>query len=97
MKKTLLVAIGLMALMGCARFSTTQIDFRDETTTTITTKAASWTFFESKSTLAKWKALQSEKSQGAEVGGLAQSSSATTNLVDLIKAVTEGVVKGLKP
>jgi len=91
--KTLTLILAIAALGGCARFSTTQKDVRDGTTTTITTKATSWTFFDSKSALAKWKATQTEKSQGAEVGGLNQESSGT-NAVDLIRAIAEGAVNG---
>lgn len=99
MKKFTLVNLGaIVLLVGCARFSTTQRDERTNEktgeTTTITTKAAAWTFFESKSTLAKWKATQTEKSQGAEVGGLEQSSSATTNAVELVRTVVEAAVSG---
>ena len=96
MKK--LITLSIILLGGCARFTTTQTDIRTneqtKETTTITTKASSWTFFDSKSSLAKWKATQSEKSQGAEVGGLDQSSSGT-NVVDLIRAITEGAVIGV--
>jgi hypothetical protein len=91
----------LVLLSGCARFNTTQIDERtnaqtQETIKTIT-KATSWTFFDSKSGLARWKATQSEKTQGAEVGGLQQESYGT-NLVNLFEAVARGAAKGaLKP
>lgn len=88
---------GLILIAGCARFSTTQIDERtNEKTgekTKITTRAASSTFFDSRSSLAKWKAAQTEKSQGAEVGGLSQESSGT-NAVNLIEAVAKGAVEG---
>lgn len=76
------LVILLPLLMGCARFSTRQSEIRDDTKTTIITKASSWTFFDSKSSLSKWKAIQSEKSQSASVGGLEQSAVAT-NLVTI--------------
>ena len=94
--KTLLL-LAALALCSCATFSTTQIDDRDKITETngtihektrITTRAAGATYWASKSSLAKWKAAQTEKSQGAEVGGLSQSSDAAESLkavVDLIK------------
>lgn len=82
MKILITSAAALCLLCSCARFSTTQRDERTDTKTTITTKAASWTFFDSKSSLAKWKAIQSEKSQSASVGGLEQSSTAT-NIVTI--------------
>jgi hypothetical protein len=95
--KLTMMATALLLGSGCARFTTTQIDERTNIqtgeTTTITTKASSFTFFDSKSSLAKWKATQSEKSQGAEVGGLDQETSGT-NTVDLIRALAEGAVMG---
>lgn len=87
------IVLCALAMSGCARFSTTQTDTRNETETTITTKASAWTFFDSKSALATWKATQSEKSQGASVGGLSQESSGT-NAVNLIEAVARGAIKG---
>ena len=92
-----MMATALLLGSGCSSFRTTQSDSRynEKTgeTTTITTKASSFTFFDSKSSLAKWKATQSEKSQGAEVGGLEQETSGT-NTIDLIRALAEGAVMG---
>lgn len=87
------MAIVLCCLCSCAKFSTVQIDERTDEKTKVTTKASSWTFFDSKSNLAKWQAKQSEKTQGAEVGGLGQSASGT-NAVSLIEAVAKGAVEG---
>jgi len=99
-KRALIISLGLLATTGCARFSTTQRDERtnEQTgeTTTITTKAAAWTFFDSKSQLTTWKAQQQENDQSAEVGSLTQESYGT-NATELIKAVAEGVVRGTKP
>lgn len=103
-----LAVILLVAMAGCARFQTVQTDISYDKPSpgtpsrTITTKASSYTFFASKSTLAKWKAQQTDKTQGAEVGGLAQSSDAiTTNSVALAEAIASGIVQGtakaLKP
>lgn len=86
MKKIIIYSSLLVVLTGCARFSTTQKDIRDEKTTKITTKASSWSFFDSQSDLTKWKAAQTEKSQGAEVGGLTQRSS-STNAVNALKEI----------
>jgi hypothetical protein len=82
---SILLIGALLIGVGCARFSTTQTDSRDGEKTTITTKAASWTLFSSKSSLAKWKATQTEKSQGAEVGGLEQQGG--TNAVAVLQAI----------
>ena len=102
--KTLLPCVVLATLCGCARFSTTQTDIRSNAetkeTTTVITRAASWTFFDSKSALAKWKATQSDNRQSAEVGGLSQQADGT-NVVGLIEAVSKGATRGamefLKP
>ena len=84
-------------LMGCARFSTTQTDTRENTKTgektSITTHASALTFFDSRSTLANFKAAQTEKSQGASVGTLTQDA-AGTNATALVEAVTKGAVEG---
>ena len=97
--KTFALAVAgliLFMLLGCARFSTVQTDERtNEKTgekTTVTTKAASWTLFDSQSSLARWKATQSEKSQGAEVGGLGQEATGT-NIVEGIKFLRDFLKK----
>lgn len=90
--KRFIVLLAILSLSGCAQFSTVQTDTRDGTKTTITTKATSRTFFDSKSNLARWKAQQTEKSQGAEVGGLVQESSGT-NAVNLIEAAVGAAVR----
>lgn len=87
----------LLLLSGCmARFSTQQVDERTNAQTgektKITTRASAWTLNTAKSDLAKWKATQTERSQGAEVGGLKQESGGT-NAVALIKAIGEVVEK----
>lgn len=84
----LLVLGAAINLCSCASFKTTQTDERTDAKTTVTTKASSWTFFDSKSSLSKWKATQSEKTQGASVGGLEQSASAT-NLVTITGSAVE--------
>jgi len=96
--KKLIPCLGLLLMCSCARFSTTQIDHRENVQTgeitTVTTKAASYTFFASTSRLASWKAEQSEDQQGAEVGDLNQESTAT-NLVDITESVSRGVARGV--
>lgn len=103
MRKILFILTALL-LSGCARFGTSQKDQREEfnengkvsSRTTITTKASSFTFFDSKSQLARWKAGQSESKQEAEVGELNQEAYGT-NVVKAVEAIAEGVVRGLKP
>lgn len=85
---------------GCARFSTTQKDLSYDANgyplRTITTHAAATTFFAADSKLATWKATQSDKSQGATVGGLEQSadsSQAITNAGAFLGAVIREAAK----
>jgi hypothetical protein len=93
----LLLAIGLVP--GCARFSTSQSDIRYTNGVperAIRTRASSYTFFDSQSGLTRWKATQTDKSQGASVGSLNQESSGT-NAVQAIKLIGEGAAKALVP
>ena len=86
----------ILVCSGCARFSTHQTDISDETTgkREITTKASASTFFSAKSSLAQWKATQTDKSQGATVGGLDQSGGQTNQVSDIVRAVVEGAIIG---
>ena len=99
MKKTLFILLGALAFSGCARFGTKQTDVSygedGKPQRSITTKAGSYTFFDSKSQLSNWKANQTDKSQTAAVGSLSQEAS-STNLSANIGAVTE-LLKALKP
>jgi len=98
LKCSLSLATVLLLSSACAGFRTVQTDYSYEPTTgkvirKITTRAKSTTFFDSKSNLAKWKASQTDKTQGAEVGGLLQESTAT-NLVT-ISANAENMMRML--
>lgn len=96
MKNRLLLSLALVLLTGgCSTFKTVQSDSREEYDPTtgklvsknvITTKAGSRTLWDSDSQLANWKATQTEKTQGAEVGALVQKSTAT-NSVEALKAI----------
>lgn len=79
-----IVPIGLLmlALVGCARFTTHQTDTSTtdkdgKISRTITTKATSTTLFEANSALANFKAAQTDKTQSASVGSLNQAASST--------------------
>lgn len=87
----------ILLLAGCARFKTVQTDVSDENTKirTITTRASAITFLAGKSSLASWKATQTDKTQGASVGGLEQEADAA-KLAPMAAAIAEGVTKGLK-
>ena len=84
MKTNLVLVCLIPVLVGCARFVTIQTDVSPERT--VTTKASAWTFGTSKSALANFKASQTDKTQGASVGSLAQESSGT-NAVEFMKEV----------
>lgn len=82
-------------LTGCASFSTHQIDKRKEpngSETEVATRVTARTLFTSKSSLANFKASQTEKQQGAAVGSLTQEASGT-NAVRAIEAL-ERIARG---
>jgi len=88
MKNIIAVIAVTACLVGCARFGTVQKDIRYENgqiAGEITTKASAYTLFSAKSDLARWKATQSEKSQGAEVGNLSQQGG--TNAVAVLDSI----------
>jgi len=93
MKRLIALAL-LVASSGCAHFSTLQTDrFYDSETGKLasekTTHASSYTFFDSKSALTAFKASQTDKTQGASVGTLAQEAYGT-NAVQAIRLIIEG-------
>jgi len=84
-----IVFIAALAMAGCARFKTTQIDERkapDGQVTKISTTVAASTLFTSRSQLANFRASQTERQQGASVGSLSQESSGT-NAVRALEAL----------
>lgn len=92
----LALALVAMTFTGCSHFTTTQKDLNYENGVPlreITTKASAFTFWDSRSALANFKASQTDKTQGASVGSLNQESSGTNTaatikaLVDLLNAV----------
>lgn len=91
MKTKITTLMGALLLTGCAHFQTTQTDLsydKGKPQRTITTKASSYTFFDAKSDLSKFKATQSDKVQSASVGNLTSESSAT-NAVAMLNAVAQ--------
>ena len=95
----LLLIVPALFFVGCASFTTEQTDTSKEnengTERTITTRATSRTFFESKSELAKFKASQTDKTQSASVGSLSQEATAS-NLVQTVRVVIELPQKAAK-
>lgn len=93
MKTSTVSLLCTLLCAGCAHFTTTQKDIRNEDgTTTIVTHASATTLFSARSELTKFKALQTEKSQGAEVGSLAQQGG--TNAVAVLEKIAD-IVKAL--
>ena len=87
-------------LTGCATFSSVQkdeISDNNGTTHTLSTACRASSFFAGKSDIAKWKAQQSSRAQGASVGGLVVDSDAGTNTsavaAAIVKAAIEATVK----
>lgn len=80
-----------MVLLGCANFTTKQTDTSYDDAgkplRAITTKASATTFFDSKSSLASFKANQTDKTQSATVGSLTQETSGGTNVANTIDAL----------
>jgi len=95
-QRTIIAGLLLILCQGCARFSTTQTDTsydeQAKPARTITTKVSATTFFTAKSDLAKFKALQTDKTQSAAVGALGQESTDPK----LIEAVGAGIGTALK-
>ena len=94
--------IGLVVLLiinGCSTFNTSQIQ-KDKldatgksTERTTSTEVTVRTLFSAKSTLATSTATQTDKSQGAKLGGLSQEGGVTP---ELINAIAAGLAAGLK-
>lgn len=91
----LLVAL---ALSGCATYTTKQSDISPERS--IITEVSVRTFWDSNSKLADSKAVQTDKSQSASLGGLTQSATSTNvtaQLEILLKLAALLGTKGIAP
>jgi hypothetical protein len=85
----------LCLLTGCATFSTCQRDEdikADGTKSQVTTTVRASSFFAAGSALSHWKASQSSKTQGAQIGALAVDTQAGTNVAAIAAAVTAAAV-----
>ena|SRR5688572_11771207 len=99
-------SVFLVVLAGCATFKSDQTDLSTVATyeegklVSIETRqiksfTKARTFFESRSKVTGFKALQTDRTQSSSIGELNQEAS-STNLVKLAEAVATGVVNGLK-
>ena len=89
----LFAGVALLLVTGCATYTTTQRDISPERT--IETRVRVSTFWDSQSQLANSKATQTDKSQSASLGSLAQESS-STNTLGQLKAVVQ-ILELLRP
>ena len=96
--KYLIAVILAGTLTGCARFTTTQTDVsyaEGKIVRSITTRATAHTLFEAKSSLANFKASQTDKTQAATVGSLVQESG-VTNSAAIVGEFLGGIIKAAK-
>jgi hypothetical protein len=98
--KTLALIITCCSFVGCAQFGTYQVDNSYDPKTgkllrSIKTKVAASTFYDAKSELAKFSASQTDKTQGAKVGSLNNSSSGTNAIavLDRLVEITKNLPK----
>lgn len=94
--RAVMVAFAILVttiMVGCASFSTAQVEERFDPDTgrrtgIISTKVGANTLFDSKSALANFRASQSEKTQSANVGSLSQEAN-STNAVLMLQAMAQ--------
>lgn len=92
--KTTLALIAVAALLaGCATYTTVQEDSSPDRV--IKTRVRVSTFWDSDSKLADSKATQTDKSQSASLGSLAQETSSTNILAELQQAAL--ILKLIRP
>jgi hypothetical protein len=96
----LILALIACLSAGCTHFKVTQNESGEGTNMVRRTTTSAWTFFDSKSELAKLRASTSDKTQSTSVGSLNAESSGS-NAVSLfsegIRAAIEATVKSVKP
>lgn len=91
----LLVLMSVFA--GCASFKTVQSDISYEDgkpIRAITTEAKTSAFLTGKTHLSRWKASQSDMTQGASVGEI--SSEQTNNLNSIIESIISSAIKAAR-
>jgi hypothetical protein len=91
--KITLILLPVAFLIGCATYTTTQKDVSPERT--IETRVSVSTFWDSNSNLANSKATQTDKSQSASLGSLAQETT-STNIVAELGAIVQ-ILKLIRP
>lgn len=96
--KSIITTVLALALVGCARFSTTQYDTtqnQDGSIRQIRTKAHATAFFQSSQGLKGWTAEQTDSSQSASITDINQAAE-STNLNSLIGTVVKSAIDAAK-
>jgi len=87
------LAVALLGLAGCARFSVTQTD-ESPGDRIITTRITGTALFSSAQTVSKIKALQTDKTQSFGTDSLGQHGA--TNVAETVDALTR-LIQSLRP
>lgn len=96
MKILLMLFFSILPLFfGCTHFKVTQTETAKDGLTRATTTSA-FTFFDSKSELAKLRAATTDKSQTTSVGSLSAESSGS-NAVQTLRIVVDAAAKAAIP
>lgn len=88
----IILAILMLTLVGCARFSVTQMD-SSPNERTITTKISGTAWFASAQSLSRLKALQTDKSQSFGTDSINQTA---TNGVEALTAIAR-ILEAIRP
>lgn len=91
--KSLFLLLLLLA-PGCARFTNVQVETRGEGAGTVRLESRQviTTFFDSKTSVAKLRVTNTDKSNGLSVGAITEEASAT-NAVDLIERIVGAAIR----
>lgn len=107
MRKTMSLLIALAVLPGCAYVGSRTAKSTDPKTGIVTevTRMRAYTLWDSQSSLTKFRNTTGQVGNGSNVwsypsgtslGSLAEQSTSNTNLANVLSAIAEGAVKGLK-
>jgi len=92
----LLLLLALVALCGCARFHSEQLQTKADGTR-LESRQTILTFWDGQANVAKLRASTTEKTQGLTVGSFSEEAS-STNAVDLINGIVGAAVRAaVKP
>jgi len=92
--RTLLVACVAVLVTGCASFRATQLDQRENDTTTVKTEIKGWAFFASAQKIAGIAAKQTQATQAFNADVMEQGGG--TNVVAMLNALAR-IVESVRP